>query len=1014
MRSDLPLEVLGLLAPVLSWVEGHEGIGLPQRGRERQPAFGQRQEAWLHDELPIYSRDTIDEILELRTDPDAAEARELPQTTWRSSTRSSLHPVSPPRGYDLAPVLRRLCRRYLDWNGNELCVRAGLMEELHLLAARVPLCHLIRYRHAKAVLRGWMSPHVALDLPDRLGALHSASRSLRAVVERGVGEGHLHLWGVLSADETWADHLLGKRPIGRLRRFREPDSKLFRLGRVALSTLAIAVLRAAQPSPRHSDEIPYKLLSYFDRLHRAHDLATESWLLSGFHQALDRARVDALVNLPMPQRTDKFGDGTWRWLFSLVDPTAKRLFAPPVNRAISLNPAWRRIRLLDRLHLEVQRLLIELAEDIDALTPASEKPDAQPITRGRAAERRGHKRSTAPGDDHWIWLGKRLQRDFLHQAFFRYLICHTQFLQRTVQYGQTTGLRNFSSFASAAQRSPGSDDEARDVTLARLLQDESMRFIEGRVSPPRSPAELAKWLEAHRRHSHRRPGEKFGFIIHFAKLSRDQFLDDRERMRRGGPGAHWSRFSSYRYTLKQHAFRVYRLLTQPHPAVPFVVGIDAASKEIHTPPSLLAPVFRFLRDVPMPITARPAAGNQVRFLEQQRHIADLMSQRRLGVTYHVGEDFRHLLSGLRAIHEVIEFLDMRPGDRLGHAIALALDPAVWLDQVGSQAVLPNQEWLDDLVWLLQFLGAGHDTLGELQIEDRIQYMSWSIYEDPEQRRSHWRAASDDHEHRRDQGGQVPWIHRWSPLVLHDAWRLRQLDPDTLDFTQLRSQRRPPSTLTRMPVGVEERRWQDIQRAILRRIQPHVGSFAAYDLLDLYWHDPAVRQRGDRMRVEDMASEKQRWISVLRAVQDKLSRLIQARQLVVEVNPSSNRLVGPMRRLSEHPVFKLTVDDKHQLARNIAVTISTDDPGVFNTSLAHEYYLLGEVLLSRGVPEGEVSHWLNWLRKNGADTTFLSSLPALDDQAVEHLLNATIGNTPRLIRSQGDWNRWLWRKRSSSP
>jgi hypothetical protein len=54
------------------------------------------------------------------------------------------------------------------------------------------------------------------------------------------------------------------------------------------------------------------------------------------------------------------------------------------------------------------------------------------------------------------------------------------------------------------------------------------------------------------------------------------------------------------------------------------------------------------------------------------------------MTYHVGEAFRHLLSGLRAIDEVLRFLNPQPGDSISHGIVLGLDPAVWLQQIGSQ------------------------------------------------------------------------------------------------------------------------------------------------------------------------------------------------------------------------------------------------------------------------------------------------------------------------------------------
>ena len=175
---------------------------------------------------------------------------------------------------------------------------------------------------------------------------------------------------------------------------------------------------------------------------------------------------------------------------------------------------------------------------------------------------------------------------------------------------------------------------------------------------------------------------------------------------------------------RRQAKDLFCLLSRSHPAVPFIVGIDAANLELTTPPEVFAPAFRFLRDYP--IEPRPPSSPWERF-GAHAEVASLLRERRLGLTYHVGEDFRHLISGLRAIDEVIRFLDPRPGDRLGHAIALALDPVVWMEQTGYQAVVPKLEALDDLVWVLHFLGPGNETVGELGVEAWIQQLAREIY-----------------------------------------------------------------------------------------------------------------------------------------------------------------------------------------------------------------------------------------------------------------------------------------------
>ena len=75
-------------------------------------------------------------------------------------------------------------------------------------------------------------------MPEQLGLLHTSSHALRSVVNRGLAEGHLHLWGVLTADETWADHLLKPPPPG--------DSARLRAGGDA----PLPALPGGRPAPR--------------------------------------------------------------------------------------------------------------------------------------------------------------------------------------------------------------------------------------------------------------------------------------------------------------------------------------------------------------------------------------------------------------------------------------------------------------------------------------------------------------------------------------------------------------------------------------------------------------------------------------------------------------------------------------------------------------------------------------------------------------------------------------------
>lgn len=65
MSGGLPLEVIGLISPVLYWVEGGENPGLPDSWRGENFSFLDRIKSWLMRELPTYSYDSLDEIIKL-------------------------------------------------------------------------------------------------------------------------------------------------------------------------------------------------------------------------------------------------------------------------------------------------------------------------------------------------------------------------------------------------------------------------------------------------------------------------------------------------------------------------------------------------------------------------------------------------------------------------------------------------------------------------------------------------------------------------------------------------------------------------------------------------------------------------------------------------------------------------------------------------------------------------------------------------------------------------------------
>ena len=72
----------------------------------------------------------------------------------------------------------------------------------------------------------------------------------------------------------------------------------------------------------------------------------------------------------------------------------------------------------------------------------------------------------------------------------------------------------------------------------------------------------------------------------------------------------------------------------------------------------------------------------------------------LCLTVHVGEDFRSLTSGMRAVAEPFHWKLIERGDRIGHGLAITLDPGKWFDCHHGEVLIVKQfDRLLDLAFL---------------------------------------------------------------------------------------------------------------------------------------------------------------------------------------------------------------------------------------------------------------------------------------------------------------------------
>lgn len=249
-------------------------------------------------------------------------------------------------------------------------------------------------------------------------------------------------------------------------------------------------------------------------------------------------------------------------------------------------------------------------------------------------------------------------------AFHYYLlilgVCNRLLVQQTDAFG----FEQFQKYTSNNFREFSEQTYPRRFMQLAGNDLQNIRHIEGRFSPKTSvdnnTAIINKIVEGYNRLNQSQntvgiPPASLSLVAHFIK---------RSEYHKGN-----IRFSGLRKDLDKRTDALIALVNTNSSYAKLVTGVDAAASEFDTPPEVFAPSFRRLREHGL-----------------------------CHFTYHAGEDFFHVLSGLRAIYEAIEFLGMQAGDRIGHATAAGVDVRVWKQNVGDRLWMRIEDYLDDLVF----------------------------------------------------------------------------------------------------------------------------------------------------------------------------------------------------------------------------------------------------------------------------------------------------------------------------
>lgn len=369
----------------------------------------------------------------------------------------------------------------------------------------------------------------------------------------------------------------------------------------------------------------------------------------------------------------------------------------------------------------------------------------------------------------------------------------------------------------------------------------------------------------------------------------------------------------------------------------YIVGIDAASVENDTDPWVFSPIFKEARDS----TSKIGSIN----------LKDKINT--LGFTFHVGEEFRHIISGFRKIDEVIENLRLKSGDRIGHGIALGVDVKQWIIN-NSIIVIPRIEYLENLLWVWHILTEKRTNYhGDINyIEREIMSIAKDIYND---------------------------ISGLDVYKLYDSYKCK------FENTSIGNQYIYDYGCS------EDSANENIECKYLR--ENNIFCMNIKNVHKQNWNTEKITYS---LHCEKYLSNMNEPIEVcitlddmelIEFLQNEVKRKISNYGITIETNPTSNRSIGDLDSIFEHYISNLNSIDKFS-DDNIMVSINTDDPCVFNTNINNEYAYIFYSLLNKGYDRNTCLEWIDKVRKTAIENSFIKTRN-VDIDTIEYEINTIL-------------------------
>lgn len=538
--------------------------------------------------------------------------------------------------------------------------------------------------------------------------------------------------------------------------------------------------------------------------------------------------------------------------------------------------------------------------------------------------------------DELTWMARLFQRLIqrphvqVERMFHTYLLLANEFHRLLVQSEDQYGFDQFQKLTFTELRDPAEEDyRARFEAMhgARAMTS-TAGYVEGRFAPKSTPLQTCRLFQKILRGylEYLREAIGNGHLAARGQHSLSALLSELDQHFEHPPARHrsihrltlvahfvkesWSPIKGYKGgSFRHHALDaklrkttgvLLSVLARWPRLQTWVRGVDAAGNELHAPADVFAQTYRIC------------------------HQAGLTRR-----SFHAGEDFRHLLTGIASIREALEMLDMRGGDRIGHGTAMGIRPSLWLERMPQGLLVSRGEWMLGLLsgWLL------------LRQEPAML------------------AASSKLKHELEDVAQKIFQRTLLAREVERAMALRTLGRRELMqhfSTQPDQNHEPLSELWRREIDL-------VQKA-------HECNPQALELLWSWLSDVQVQKRAEALipaRADFLDAP------TYVTLQQALMRLIGERNVLIETLPSSNVRISQYQHVGEHHALRWMRAPGHAQEGDpeIMACLGSDDPGIFAADIESEFYLLYAALRQTGLSDTDALARLRTLNERGRTYRF---------------------------------------------